>query len=464
MRSMRLSRPSLRPPVRWRALPGDMTTAATTWIGVALPTRPWSRGAGLRDRLQSGMGELSPVSSRERLAAVDVIRGWALLGVLIANLHEDLGGLRYRQPRGDSALYDAAASRFIEVAISARSITLLTFVFGLGFAIQLMRAESRGEDGAALFLRRLVVLFAIGACHILVLWWGDVASTYAVVGAALLAFRRVSDRGLLAWALALVFVPRVVMSVPAIAGAVHAALPHPASQAAFEAEFHAAVLGHDYPALAIAHLRKVLYYLAPVAAWYLPWLLGRFVLGYYAGRRRLFERDGAAHLALFRRLLVWGLVCAAAGTPVIVLARTGVLARSAVPLPVQLGLVALNELAWLGLAAAYASAIVVLMQRPGPRRWLLALAPVGQMPLTTYIGQSLVATFLFYGWGLGLSGRLGSAACLAIAVAIYALQVIACRLWLARFRFGPVEWLWRTLVYGRAQPMRRAATAPHTGG
>lgn len=404
------------------------------------------------------MTQLSPVSARERLAAVDVIRGWALLGVLIANIHVDLGGLHYRQPPGDSALYDAAASRFIEIAISARSITLLTFVFGLGFAIQLMRAGSRGEGGGALFLRRLAVLLAIGACHLL-LWWGDVASTYAVLGVALLAFRRVSDRGLLVWALVLVFVPRIVMSVPGIAAAVHAALPHPADPAGFDVQFRAAVLGHDYPALVIAHLRKLLYFFSSVVAWYVPWLLGRFLLGYYAGRRRLFEGDGAAHLALFRRLLVWGLVCAAAGTPAIVLARSGALARSAVPLPVELGLIALIELALLGLAAVYVAAIVLLLQRPGSRRWLLVLAPVGQMPLTTYLGQTVVVTFLFYGWGLGLSGQLGSAACLAIAIAIFALQVVACRLWLARFRFGPVEWLWRTLVYGRAQPMRRAATA-----
>jgi uncharacterized protein len=403
------------------------------------------------------MAELVPVSSGERLAAVDVIRGWALLGVLIANIDVDLGGLGYRPP--PSALHDVVASRFIEIAISGRSITLLTFVFGLGFAIQLMRAESRGEDGAGLFLRRLAVLFAIGACHILLLWWGDVTSTYAVLGVALLAFRRVSDRGLLVWALVLVFVPRIVMSVPAIAGAVHAALPHPADRGAFNGQYHAAVSGHDHLALAIAHVRQLLYFLSFVMVWYVPWLFGHFLLGYYAGRRRWFERDGAAHLALFRRLLIWGLVCAAAGTLVIVLSRTGVLVRTAIPLPVRLALVVVAEVAWLGGAAAYASAIVLLMQRPGPRRWLLVLAPVGQMPLTTYLGQSVIATFLFYGWGLGLSGELGSAACLAIAVAIFALQVVACRLWLARFRSGPVEWLWRTLVYGRAQPMRRAATA-----
>lgn len=399
------------------------------------------------------MVERSPVSSRERVAALDVIRGWALLGVLIANLHEAIGGRLYGLAAADDAARDRAATLAIQIAVTGRSITLLTFLFGLGFAIQLMRAGARGEDGRGLFVRRLVVLFAIGACHATLLWWGDIASTYAVVGIALLAFRKASDRAVLAWAVALVFLPRLVMAVPAVGAAFRAVMPQPASPAAFRAEMIAAALGHDLPARVIAHLRQVLYYVAPIAAWYLPWLLGRFLLGYYAGRRGLFDRDGAAHLPLFRRLLSWGLGCGAAGALLIVLRRVGVIDQP-LPLASQLCLVALNEVAWLGMAAAYASAIVLLMQRPVARRWLVVLAPVGQMPLTTYLGQSLVATFLFYGWGLGLMGQVGSAGCLAIALAIYALQVVACRLWLAWFRFGPVEWLWRTLVYGRVQAMR----------
>lgn len=406
------------------------------------------------DPLQRSVAELSPISSQERVVALDVIRGWALLGVLIANLHEVFSGRLYGVAAGDEALRDRVATLAIQIAVTARSITLLTFLFGLGFAIQLMRADARGDDGRRLFVRRLAVLFAIGACHATLLWWGDITSTYAVVGVALLAFRRTSERALLGWALALMWVPRLVMAVPQIGAAVRGVMPHPPDLAVFQAEMLAAILGHDARARMIAHLRQVLYYVAPVAAWYLPWLLGRFLLGYYAGRRRLFDGDGAAHLALFRRLLVWGLACGAAGAVVIALRQAGVIGRD-LPLPIHLGLVALNEAAWLGMAAAYASAIVLLLQRPGPRRWLLVLAPVGRMPLTTYLGQSLCAAFLFYGWGLGLTGQIGSAGCLAIAIAIYALQVIACRRWLQRFRFGPAEWLWRTLVYGQAQPMRR---------
>jgi uncharacterized protein len=400
------------------------------------------------------VAELYPVPLRERIVVLDVIRGWALLGVLIANLYEVIGGRFYGAAPADDAVLDSVATWFIQIAITARSITLLTFLFGMGFAIQLMRSDARGEDGRGQFLRRLGVLFVIGACHAAFLWWGDIVSTYAVVGVALLAFRRASNRALLVWAIALVFVPRLLMSVPAIAAAVREALPHPSNQAAFQAQMLAAIRGHDYAERIIAHLRQVLYFVLPIAAWYLPWLLGRFLIGYYAGRRGLFDRDGADHLPLFRRLLAWGLVCGAIGVPAIVLRGAGVLNRGELPLAVTLALVALNELAWLGLAAAYASAIVLLMRRPRARRWLLVLAPVGRMPLTTYLSQSLIATYLFYGWGLGLTGRFGAAGCLAIALAIYAAQVLACRLWLARFQLGPVEWLWRTLVYLRAPPMR----------
>ena len=109
---------------------------------------------------------------------------------------------------------------------------------------------------------------------------------------------------------------------------------------------------------------------------------------------------------------------------------------------------------YLGLTAAYASAIVLLMQRAAGRGYLMVLAPVGRMPPTTYVMQSVVATFVFYGWGLGFAGQIGSAGCLAIALAIFALQVVASALWLRKFRFGPLEWLWRTAVYRRRQPMR----------
>lgn len=106
------------------------------------------------------------------------------------------------------------------------------------------------------------------------------------------------------------------------------------------------------------------------------------------------------------------------------------------------------------LALGYAAALALLAQRP---RWAARLAPLGaagRLALTNYLAQSLICTTLFYGYGAGLFGQVGAAAGILIAIAIYALQLLWSVWWLRHFRFGPAEWLWRTLTYGRAQPMR----------
>lgn len=395
------------------------------------------------------MTELRPVSAPERIAVLDVIRGWALLGVLIANVHEGFSGHRYLPAPTTTPAIDDAATWFIETVISGKSITLLTLLFGLGFTIQMLRADERGEDGRRLFVRRLGVLFAIGACHSL-LWWGDVTWQYAVMGLVLLAVRRTSDRTLIGWAIVLIFVPRLVLALPGVGDAVRATLPHPADRAAFNAEVLAAFLGHDYVR---ANLREILYYISGNIVWYFPWLAGRFLLGYLVGARRLLADGGAAHLALFRRLAAWGLGLGGVAA-ILTTLRRAALGPAPLALPAQLGFVVVGELGMLGVAIGYASVIVLLMQRPVPRRWLMILAPVGRMPLTVYLTQSVAATFVFYGWGLGLAGQIGAAGGLAISLAIFALQIAASHAWLRRFQFGPAEWVWRTLVYRRRQPMR----------
>ncbi|MGN6104534.1 MAG: DUF418 domain-containing protein, partial [Kofleriaceae bacterium] len=231
-----------------------------------------------------------------------------------------------------------------------------------------------------------------------------------------------------------------------------------ANPAASRAELVAAMTGTDYGAVISMHLRQIVYHLSAIAAWYVPWVAGRFLLGYYVGRRQLFAADGANHLRLFRWAIGFGFGITA------IAAAFGMgthFAGYELTLPGQLVMVALMELSMLGLACAYAGAIVLAMQRPRWRRWWMVLAPVGQMPLTVYLSQSVACTFVFYGWGLGLAGQLGGAVTVAIALGIFVLQVIGATLWMRRFRFGPVEWVWRSLVYQRRQPMRR--DAPVTG-
>lgn len=400
------------------------------------------------------MSQLSPVNPRERVVTLDVLRGFALCGVLIANLFWIFSG-RAWDDRPDGHALDAAARWFVMVFVNSKAQTLLTFLFGFGFATQLLRAQQRCEPVTGVYVRRLVALFVIGALHVVLLWWGDVTWGYAVAGFGLLAFQRASNRARIGWALFLVLVPHLVLAVPSVQlAAIRVFIDPPKNGAGYLQDFLAAMHGSDYPAVMWNHVRFALAFEVPIYAWYYPWLLGRFLLGYVAGTERWFEGDGAGHLARFRKLLVYGLIAGAAGTAMVIVEGSGALDGYELTVPARLGAVALHELGLLGLAAVYLAALVLCMQRPAWRRVLRIVAPAGRMPLTTYLSQSAICTFLFYGWGLGWSGHVGPAGCLGLALAIFALQVGACRLWLRWFRFGPLEWVWRTVVYLRPQPMR----------
>jgi uncharacterized protein len=405
--------------------------------------------------------QLRPVAPPERIAILDVLRGLALFGVLTVNIEGAFSSGGFRPVPGVNAV-DIAANWFVRLFFAGKAMTLLTFLFGLGFAVQLARAEQRGEDVRRTYVRRLLVLLGIGLCH-LTLWWGDVTSHYAILGFALLAFRNARPRTLLVWAAVLVVVPQLVMALPGATAALRRALGQPESADALRELVVAAVRGHDYGAVVSAHFAQLASYLAMIAGWYPAWVVGRFLLGYYAGTRRLFDGDGAAHLPLFRRLLAWSAALGVASSAIVFVLHGSLLAGYELLPAGQLASVAVTEVSVLAMTAAYVALAVLLVQRPTWRRALAIVAPIGRMPLTVYLSQSVIAMAVFYGWGLGLSGKVGAAGCLGIATAIFALQIAACHGWLRRYRFGPVEWLWRTLAYGRRQPMRvRAPAAPRS--
>ena len=395
---------------------------------------------------------LRPIAAPERVEILDVLRGFALFGVLVVNIEAAFSSGWFRPVPG-TQLVDVAANWFVKIFMHGKAMTLLTFLFGLGFALQLARAEERGQDIRGTYARRLLVLLVIGLCHT-VLWWGDVTSHYALLGFALIAFRRCRPRTLLVWAGVLVIVPQLVMALPGVTPALRLALGQPASEDSLRELVVAAVRGPDFGAAVAAQLRHYASYLAQIVGWYPAWILGRFLIGYYAGVRHLLDGDGAAHLPLFRRLLAWGAAIGIATSAIGWVIRSSLMAAYELLPAGQLASVAVTEVSVLSMTAAYVSIAVLLMQRPAWRRVLVIVTPIGRMPLTVYLSQTVIATFLFYGWGLGLSGKVGPAGCLGIATAIYTLQLVACRSWMRRYRFGPVEWLWRTLAYGRRQPMR----------
>jgi uncharacterized protein len=399
------------------------------------------------------MGELAPVSPRERVATLDVLRGFALLGVLLANLYV-LYSFRFasRDPMQDSGI-DLVARWFMALFVHSRAQTLLTFLFGFGFAVQLVRAQERGQRVLPIYLRRLFALLAIGWCHVLLLSWVDVTWGYAITGFFLLAFVRASDRTRLIFAVVLTIVPAAVYAIPEVWPALHSLL-FERPRSAYINEFAAAARGGDRIAIMHAHATlALLWTLGGGVAWYLPWLLGRFLLGFVAGARHWFDHDGADHRALFRKLLIAGAIGTAIGFALAAIQITGVFQPGDHALPVAMAAAVLDQLTLLAQVAMYVAIVVLLMQRPAWRRALVVIAPIGRMPLTTYLMQSLICTSLFYGWGLAWQTP-PPAACIGLGLAIFAVQVAIAHAWLRWFRFGPAEWLWRSIVYWRLQPMR----------
>jgi len=404
--------------------------------------------------------ELSPTGAASRVHVLDVLRGFALYGVLLANSVPWFSAFAF-MPRDVALARSNTADHvflyWLTVCVDGKAMALLTFLFGLGFSLQLQRAETSGRSVVPMHLRRLAALTLIGFAHVLLLWWGDVLWGYAIAGLGLVFFRHVRGWKLLAWAFFLLLVPMFVTSIPVVFTALRPYAPQPADFPAFRAELYAAITGDDRRLLTVMHVKQSMYHVGYIIFWYFPWLLGRYLLGAWAGKERIFH-DAEQRLPFFRKLLGWGLALGLLGSAIPAVRRFLFRRGATIPESVSLALVIPMELGVLLLAAGYVAAVVLLMQRPAWRRVFMALlAPVGQMALTTYISQSLICTFLFYGWGLGLAGRVHAWWLLPMTLCIFVLQLVFARAWLARFRFGPMEWLWRSMTYGRLQPLRLPA-------
>jgi uncharacterized protein len=422
------------------------------------------------DPVETQTSPLQPVAANERIQLIDVLRGFALFGVLLVNMVTLSGtDVAVTLPRAESlatAPLDALLRAVIYFFADDKANTIFAFLFGLGFAVQLARAEERGRRIARVYSRRLAVLLAIGCAHMFLLWYGDILHLYALLGFTLLFWRKRSDKTLLGWGAALAVLPFALISFfPYIYTRIYG-LPDAAEAAADliqgrqEMDTRLAAFTHgSYFDVVREHFHYNLesYLGSIILPLFALYVLGRFLFGLYVGRRRLLH-EPQLHLPLFRRLLKWGFVVGVVGNFLYALTsyltdhnrldETSIWWALAQPV-IAVGIPAMS--------CFYISSIVLLFQRDDWRRRLMWLAPVGRMALTNYLTQTLLHLFIFYGFaGLALMGRVGTTFCVAASLIIFTLQIIYSRWWLARFRFGPCEWLWRSLTYGKRQPMRVA--------
>jgi uncharacterized protein len=409
-----------------------------------------------------------PVQAGERVVLLDVLRGFALGGVFISNAKVWFSGQVFLpRPRLDAlnaSPVNTAFDYLYRFFVAGKLVTIFSFLFGLGFAVQMMRAEERGAPVVSTHVRRLLILLTLGLAHMFFLWYGDILGLYALLGLLLLLFRRRSDRALLAWGFTLVlaaplivptldkFLPLWLTSQEAALAATKVATD---KSTAIKAETLAAFESGSYFTAMHGNfifLEDFLFKISFVT--FSAITVGKFLLGFYAGRRRLFH-EPEKHLGLFRRLLWWSLAAGVLGNGFFVVLRY--LRRSHLVSEDQSWSFLfsfITQIGDLGMGIFYVAAMTLLFQRPLGKRLLSTLAPAGRMALTNYLTQSAIALLLFYGIGLGLITKIGTAPTLGLTAGLFTVQMLVSHLWLSRLQFGPVEWLWRSLTYGRAQPMR----------
>jgi uncharacterized protein len=389
---------------------------------------------------------------RERIEVVDALRAFALAGILQVNIQSFAWGAGdplgfFADPPG---VIDTVVYLLVATFVSSKFLSIFAFLFGVGFALQWrsLRRRLGFDDARAAYLRRLWFLLTVGLAHGVLLYYGDILTSYALVGFLLLrlapqrpaALVAAARRWWLGFALLSVTVTAFFESVRRIVP------PHrdAAQVPAFALERLSLYTQANYLEQIGARIADFGSVLGTTALLGVPQIMALFLLGAVAGRLGWLARP-QRHPRLWRAATWIGIAAlpfAAAGAWL-----NFTTFRDSPGDPGSLGY-ALQNIGSLA-ACLYVATFVRLRQRPMMRRLIAWLAPAGRMALTNYVAQSVAMGLLLSGWGFGLGASLGRAELALLALAIVAMQFIASRAWVKRFGQGPMEALWRRATYGR---------------
>lgn len=397
--------------------------------------------------------DLSPVSGNKRHIFLDALRGFALLGVCLAN-YPEFSLYTFQPDSVIEAMPTAATDRIVKflqyLFIDGKFYTLFSLLFGIGFSIIISHAAERGANGFRIFYRRMIILTLIGLTHLMMIWSGDILLLYAVLGMLLPLFRNLSDKKILATATILLILPVLVDGIAELAGIFLAKYPY--DQWWHYAGLYGITEENFGTWLRDANGYRQVHQFLIQGAWERMYefidgnryfkVMGLFLIGFVIGRRKIYA-DLGAHKALLQRVAKWGCIV---GLPLSILyAISGVNAH---PWGNTIHTI-LYTFSVYPLGFAYAALLgLVCIGHSHWRVWRWFAAP-GRMALTNYISQSVIGMFLFYGIGYGLGAGVGLGETELIALGVFFFQTVFSMVWLSVFRFGPLEWIWRMLTYGR---------------
>ena len=399
----------------------------------------------------------APVRSQERIVALDVLRGFAVLGILIVNVQSyAMIEAAYLNPLANDKLGGAGLWVWLitYVFFDTKFISIFSTLFGAGMALMAERAASRGASATGVHYRRQFWLLVIGLAHAHLIWYGDILVPYALCGFIFYSLRNLRPARLLVGGFAMVAVSPALfllfgLSVPSMPPEAREVLVAgwTPTEAAIEAEIETYRSGWltqlpDRSATAFGMETSVFLLI-------FLWRCGGLML-VGMGLYKLGVLSARSSPTFYRRLASIGLSVG------LLLVLLGVLynARNGYSLEHSMfqGQV-FNFVGANGVFLGYIALVMLAVQSGRFAGLQRRLGAVGRMALSNYICQSVICTLIFYGHGLGLFEQVGRQGQALLVIAIWTAQLIWSPWWLERFRFGPLEWLWRSLTYMKLQSM-----------
>jgi uncharacterized protein len=423
----------------------------------------------------------TPVAGTERIASLDVLRGVAILGILVMNIYAfAMPFPAYNNPllMGGSDTLNIGTWFFTHILFDQKFMSIFAMLFGAGIILMTGRAEAKGAKYGRIFYRRQLWLVVLGALHAYLFWFGDILFLYAVVGMLAYLFRNRRPRTLIV--IACVLLPVVVLMSYGTGFSMQklqskAAQVHVLVEAGDEvSEEQQAVLDkwdEQRPMMApdaetiqqdvVTHLGSYF----DIAAERIPlaMMMQVFMVAFFGWRVLALMLLGMALMktgvlsaqrtsSFYRNMM---LICYGLGLPLTIYSAVDLYAHEFVALYVfKVGGIA-NYFGSILVGLGHIALLMLLLRGGYVQQLLQRFAAVGRMALSNYLMHSVLLTTVFYGYGLGLYGSVSRFGQMGFVLGVIALQLVLSPWWLARYRFGPVEWLWRSLTYWKRQPMLR---------
>lgn len=402
-----------------------------------------------------------------RIASMDFMRGVAVMGILVANLPGfALPHAAYFSPLawGGSTGANAWVWFATYVLVEGKMRGLFTFLFGASMLLVIDRARMKSDDPATVHFSRMAVLAIIGALHLYLLWWGDILLHYAIVGSIAFLFVRLPVRWLLVTAAALIALQVINDSFAALNYFASVARDTPEKIATWNSFAEAFGVPPAADLAAQVATMRGSFVTGIVDRWtheqsplFIVALLGgqtlsAMLLGMAAYRSGFLTGQWSR-----ARYVRWAVVCLGLTIPLYVALAANTLAHGFFPPWVFFASILASEPLRPIMVTGYA-ALLILLMRPGG--WLTErIAATGRAAFTNYLGTTLLMTFVFSGWGLGQFGRWSRAELYLLVPLAWAIMLAWSQTWLARYRYGPLEWVWRSASRFAWQPMRGPADA-----